>query len=225
MNVKTQTRKLKNGGFTILEVMIAGAVLAIGCLGILAMLLTAQENNATSNSRNMAVYVGDNLVNAIENEMRSLTVTNTPGDNCHPTVTMSSSSSSASSDKEDLISIILKDSASATGGSNKWSNFGPVTEIGRKWKSDMASTSGGHEGETAHFCVGIYARAANCRMYSGAIRIYWRKNNRAATGASNTCDVPYASFDTISGAKSANAKDFEFITIPYSFVLNDERRY
>ena len=46
-------------GFTMIEVMVAGAILAIGCLGILAMLLTAIDYNRQAHLRTQAVTLAE----------------------------------------------------------------------------------------------------------------------------------------------------------------------
>ena len=53
-------------GFTLLEVMVAAAVLAIGCLGVLAMMLTTIDYNATSHDRTNAIYFAEKQLSILE---------------------------------------------------------------------------------------------------------------------------------------------------------------
>ena len=46
-------------GFTILEVLVASGILAIGCLGVLGMLITTIENNRSSRLRTDAVIIAE----------------------------------------------------------------------------------------------------------------------------------------------------------------------
>lgn len=46
-------------GFTLLEVMIAGAILAIGALGVLGMLVTVIDNNRASRDRTTAITIAE----------------------------------------------------------------------------------------------------------------------------------------------------------------------
>ncbi len=53
-------------GFTLIEVMVAAAILAIGCLGVLAMMLTTIEFNAASHDRTNAVYLAEQQLSRLE---------------------------------------------------------------------------------------------------------------------------------------------------------------
>lgn len=53
-------------GFTLIEVMLAGSILAIGCLGVLAMLLTVVDHNNVSQHRTDATYLAEMLLDQLE---------------------------------------------------------------------------------------------------------------------------------------------------------------
>ena len=53
-------------GFTLIEVMLAGAILAIGCLGVLSMLLTVVDHNDVSQHRTDATYLAEMLLDQLE---------------------------------------------------------------------------------------------------------------------------------------------------------------
>ena len=53
-------------GFTLIEVMVAAAILAIGCLGVLAMMLTTIEFNAVSHDRTNAVFLAEQELSRLE---------------------------------------------------------------------------------------------------------------------------------------------------------------
>lgn len=53
-------------GFTLIEVMLAGAILALGCVGVLSMLLTVINQNSVSKQRTEAMYLAEILLERIE---------------------------------------------------------------------------------------------------------------------------------------------------------------
>ena len=53
-------------GFTLIEVMVAAAILAIGCLGVLAMMLTVIQFNAASHDRTSAVFLAEQQLSRLE---------------------------------------------------------------------------------------------------------------------------------------------------------------
>lgn len=53
-------------GFTLIEVMLAGAILALGCVGVLGMLLTVINQNSVSKQRTEAMYLAEILLERIE---------------------------------------------------------------------------------------------------------------------------------------------------------------
>ena len=65
-------------GFTMIEVMVAGAILAIGCLGILAMLLTTINYNRETHLRTQAVTLAEQQVSEFQAASINWTATNTP---------------------------------------------------------------------------------------------------------------------------------------------------
>lgn len=58
-------------GFTIIEVLVASAVLAIGSLGVLAMLTLAYGKNIESRERVKATALAENVLSQLERESRS----------------------------------------------------------------------------------------------------------------------------------------------------------
>lgn len=55
-------------GFTVIEVMIAGALLAIGCLGVLAMLITVTSQNQVTQDRTDATYIAESIISRLETQ-------------------------------------------------------------------------------------------------------------------------------------------------------------
>lgn len=53
-------------GFTLIEAMLAGAILAIGCLGVLSILLAVIQQNAVSQRRTEGMYVAELLLSRLE---------------------------------------------------------------------------------------------------------------------------------------------------------------
>ncbi len=181
-------------GFTILEVMIAGAVLAIGCLGILGMLTTAQGNNAISADRNKAVIVGEAIVAALDSEARVTTYTAaTKKFTGYPTGGV-------------FATIVNK----APTSNKLWIDYGAVSQLGRRLTGVTAMA-----GEERKFCVGLALRPADGAIYSGAVRVVWRKDGTSFPNANSCSGINYEDFETAAG--TANSRSYLFISIPYSF--------
>ena len=53
-------------GFTLIEAMLAGAILAIGCLGVLGILIAVIQQNDVSQRRTEGMYVAELLLNRLE---------------------------------------------------------------------------------------------------------------------------------------------------------------
>ena len=58
-------------GFTMIEVMVAGAILAIGCLGILAMLITTINYNREAHLRTQAVTLAEQQLAILEAQAKT----------------------------------------------------------------------------------------------------------------------------------------------------------
>lgn len=58
-------------GFTIIEVLVAAAVLAIGSVGVLAMLALAYGKNVESRERGKATLLAENVLSQLERESRA----------------------------------------------------------------------------------------------------------------------------------------------------------
>ncbi|GEM_PF-3292297 len=68
-------------GFTMIEVMVAGAILAIGCLGILAMLLTTIDYNRQAHLRTQAVTLAEQQLALLEAQASNAGNWNLPDSN------------------------------------------------------------------------------------------------------------------------------------------------
>ena len=186
----------KNAGFTLLEVMIAAGILAIGCFGILRMLLTAQDNNNISSSRSEAVIIAERYQSAMENESRAAVLQN-------GTFTL------ASNNKAILTSVTNPSL------SNQWVWLGRVNAL-----AINANAAGVNEmvaREPNRFCIGIFNRPViHGTLFTGAIRVYWRKDNRELTERECQNNAFFAQFDEL--AANDVQRNYTFISIPYSVM-------
>lgn len=68
MNNASHTNKIRcaRNGFTLIEVMLAGAILAIGCIGVLGMMLAVMNQNNISQRRTEAMYLAEILLEKLE---------------------------------------------------------------------------------------------------------------------------------------------------------------
>ena len=51
--------RISKKGFTLIEVMVAAAILGIGCLGVLGLMMTAIRHNNESHLRTKAIYIAE----------------------------------------------------------------------------------------------------------------------------------------------------------------------
>ena len=58
--------RMSKKGFTLIEVMVAGAILAIGCLGVLGLMMTAIKYNNNVHMRTTATYIAEQEVALFE---------------------------------------------------------------------------------------------------------------------------------------------------------------
>lgn len=191
----------KKTGFTLLEVMIAAGVLGIGCFGILSMLLTAQDNNSLSGSRSEAIIIAERYQAALENEARAAKYIEAT-----QTVQLNSSNSSI------LSHVINKPN---------WQLLGRVNALAVD-KADAGTTMAASEPN--HYCVGIFNRPSRNggQLYTGAIRVYWRKDNREMTVADCGNNTRFPNFDTY--ANRSSVRDYNFVTVPYSVMPGTNAR-
>ncbi len=61
-----KTRRADRIGFTLIEVMLAGAILAVGCIGVLGMMLAVINQNNISQRRTEAMYLAEILLERLE---------------------------------------------------------------------------------------------------------------------------------------------------------------
>ena len=57
--------RMSRKGFTLIEVMVAAAILGIGCMGVLGMLITSMRYGATNARRTEAVNIAEQIVDAV----------------------------------------------------------------------------------------------------------------------------------------------------------------
>lgn len=205
-NTNTVFHKAKHYGFTLLEVMIAASVLAIACFGILRMLLTAQDNNAISGARSDAIIIAERYQSAMENEARAATKSETNP----PVITL------APGNKEVLSNVI------APANAGQWVRLGKVNALG---VDGSTSSNTMVKNEPNKYCVGVYNRnVRNYILFTGAIRVYWRKDNRPLDGTECLDNAAFSQFDAMNSTSSNTHKKYAFITIPYSVMPGSMNR-
>jgi len=72
-----------NGGFTLVEVMVAMIIMVVGMFGLLEAVNVAMEHNLRNQLRDQAVYVGERVLNDMRGQSFDATFTN------HTTIPMS----------------------------------------------------------------------------------------------------------------------------------------
>ncbi|WP_343213480.1 prepilin-type N-terminal cleavage/methylation domain-containing protein [Geomobilimonas luticola] len=72
-----------NGGFTLVELLVAMVIIVIGMLGLLEAVNVAMEHNLRNQLRDQAVYVGEKILNDMRGQQFDATFTN------HTTIPMS----------------------------------------------------------------------------------------------------------------------------------------
>ena len=204
-NTYTVFHKAKHYGFTLLEVMIAASVLAIACFGILRMLLTAQDNNAISASRSDAIIIAERFQSAMENEARIAQ----KSDANPPVIKLDDNNKT-------VLSYVLNPM-----NTKKWVCLGRVNSLGIDGSGNANVMV---QNEPNKYCVGLYNREVrNHILYTGAIRIYWRKDNHPLD-ATECLDEVFGTLDTLSDANVDDHNKYAFISIPYSVMPGSTNR-
>ncbi len=202
MFVQKTNQLVKHAGFTLLEVMIAAAFLGVGCLGVLAMLTTAQENNDTSASRTRGTVLAEQFISNMEAETRAVVKTPAPGGGntfTYPTNTM------------------LNSIATATVG--VWVPYSRVNDLGQRPTGDGTPAPN----LKFKYCIGYFSRNdANSALQTGALRVYWRKDGQEIAATNGCTKALLDNMDNMADARK-NAKEYEFITLPFSISLDATR--
>ncbi len=198
-------------GFTLIEVMVAAVVLSIGCLGVLAMLLTTINNNRIAHDRTVAVTLAEQQLAELE-----ALATNWP----------------ASIPSEDtpnlLINLIKKIQTSGSTTQSSWYGIKVDSNNARSLATSGATalnvngaatppagttTNPSTQAPPGRFYIGFSVLPATTQFpqnefVRGAIRVTWDRS-----GATNSACNAFASFDTVNGAPAA----CEFVTLPFAF--------
>lgn len=196
-------RAAKKTGFTLLEVMIAAGVLGIGCFGVLSMLLTAQDNNSLSGARSEAIIIAERYQAALENEARAASINTT------------TKAIELSSTNRNILSMVV-----GAAHERRWELLGRVNALAVDQANAGATMAAS---EPNRYCVGIFNRASRNggQLYTGAIRVYWRKDNRAVTDADCGDAAMFPLFDTYA---NRTVRDYNFVTVPYSVMPGTNAR-
>ena len=184
-------------GFTMIEVMVAGAILAIGCLGILAMQLTTINYNRQAHMRTQAVTLAEQQLAILE---------------------------AAATDKNNWTAgtgIIAQLKALAPTGKTWMTPTNFQVNVNGMKSSDITPANGLPK---ADFAIGYYVlqdsdvfvanpSGGNQPKYiRGAIRVVW---NRKADGNCLTANTLSGMDDTGNANFSSNC---DFISLPFALV-------
>lgn len=173
-------------GFTIIEVLVAAAVLAIGSVGVLAMLTLAYSKNVESRERSKATLLAENVLSELERESRSWR-----GVMTKPT--------SGTQLRE------IYDNANLQWYEPKAAQL--YNEVGR-----IPVNTNEPVGK---YRVAYYLIQGTMESMTGGVRVIWSKD------AKTPCAPPsFSSFDSLAASTAANARNCDFITLPFSFVRN-----
>ena len=198
--------KAKHYGFTLLEVMIAAGVLAIACFGILRMLLTAQDNNAISGSRSNAIIIAERFQSAMENEARAANrLPTTP-----PTIQLDENNNQILSNVTNPLNA------------GQWVLLGKVNSLGIDGHGHANAMV---QREPNKYCVGLYNRSVrNNILYTGAIRIYWRKDDRELGDDECINNTVFGTLDARGTTSFGVLNTYAFISVPYSVMPGSMNR-
>ena len=138
-------------GFTMIEVMGAGAILAIGCLGILAMLLTTIDYNRQAHLRTQAVTLAEQQIAKYASAANNWRGSTTPPD----------------------ITTLQQMITGHTDG--KWTTPQTLNVNG----ADVPSTATNHAPRNQFAVAYTFLQSTGTNQIRGAIRVIWNRKNGA----------------------------------------------
>jgi len=180
-------------GFTLIEVLVAGAVLSIGCLGLLAMLTTSLSQRTVSRDRTQATLLAEGFLVQMARDARTWTPTVNPPAGTH-----------------------LRTVQTMPVGA--WQRLGAAADLYNV--NGIVPPPGTLP--AGRFHVGVFRRQqtpglpAPADPITGAIRVAWAKNPGVI------CDVgaDFDDFDTTAFRNNENVQGCDFITLPFTFSPN-----
>ena len=176
-------------GFTMIEVMVAGAILAIGCLGVLAMLLTTIDFNRQAHLRTQAITLAEQQLAIVE-------------------------AASQNSNNWDLSTNIVNKLKSKAGTGGWLTDINIVNVNGAKPANNPTSGTNDAKVPAKQFAVGYYVLAAGTynadTFIRGAIRVIWNKN-----AASDCLDLDSLSHEDALGSSNYEAQ-CDFVSLPFA---------
>ncbi len=79
MNLPRPSRRLRQSGFSLVELLVAAFIMAVGLLGLAALETVALKSNTRSRGYNTAVLVANHVLDAVETQSRQTLQTQTYG--------------------------------------------------------------------------------------------------------------------------------------------------
>lgn len=175
-------------GFTILEVLVASSILAIGSLGVLGMLITTIENNRASRLRTDAVIIAEQQLA----DMEAISLMGNANGNA--------------------IAGTLYQAVRTRQQQNNctWTHWRNVDQHGV-----VRQNNNNNIYSIGYTCLPEVANIAPQNMFiRGAIRVTWSKTGSWDNGK---CTQRYDRFDTLESRQDTNTRECDFVTLPFAF--------